>query len=87
MEPENTEIPLYSSISPVVIRKCKAAQKVRAFAFNKQLSELATLSVNGFVHVWNVERFKQVCSSYEFMSLKEFIEIQVHCACVVAENI
>lgn len=63
LEPEDTEIPLYSSINPVVIRKCKAAQKVRAFAFDKQLSELAALSVNGFVHIWDVERFKQTISS------------------------
>lgn len=60
LEPTSTEIPFYSAINPVVIRTCKVAQKVRAFAFNKYLSELATLSVNGYVHIWNVERFKQV---------------------------
>lgn len=60
IEPASTEIPSYSTINPLVIKTCKHAQKARAFAFNKPMSELATLSVNGFVHVWNIERFKQV---------------------------
>lgn len=60
IEPASTEIPSYSTINPLVIKTCKRAQKARAFAFNKPMSELATLSVNGYVHVWNIERFKQV---------------------------
>jgi len=28
--------------------------------FNKNLKEMVTLSLNGYVHVWDVERFRQV---------------------------
>ncbi|KAK7575919.1 hypothetical protein V9T40_012205 [Parthenolecanium corni] len=63
IEPASTEIPSYSSINPLVIKTCKHAQKARAFAFNKPLSELATLSLNGYIHIWNIERFKQKLSS------------------------
>lgn len=52
--------PVTQYISPAVIRSCKTAQKVRAITFNKHLKEMVTLSLNGYVHIWDVERFKQV---------------------------
>lgn len=60
LEPESSDIPSCSSINPVVIRTCKVAQKVRAFSFNKRLSELAAISVNGYIHIWRLDNFKQV---------------------------
>lgn len=52
--------PVTQFLKPTVIRSCKTAQKVRAITFNKQLKEMVTLSLNGYVHIWDVERFKQV---------------------------
>lgn len=52
--------PVTQFISPTVIRSCKTAQKVRAITFNKHLKEMVTLSLNGYVHIWDVERFRQV---------------------------
>jgi len=52
--------PVTQFLNPAVIRSCKTAQKVRAITFNKSLKEMVTLSLNGYVHVWDVERFRQV---------------------------
>ncbi|XP_025199342.1 DDB1- and CUL4-associated factor 12 [Melanaphis sacchari] len=51
--------PVTQFLNPAVIRSCKTAQKVRAITFNKNLKEMVTLSLNGYVHVWDVERFRQ----------------------------
>ncbi|VVC36935.1 WD40/YVTN repeat-like-containing domain,WD40-repeat-containing domain,WD40 repeat,WD40 repeat [Cinara cedri] len=51
--------PVTQFLSPKVIKSCRAAEKIRAIIFNKNLKEMATLSLNGYVHIWDVERFKQ----------------------------
>ncbi|XP_075209826.1 DDB1 and CUL4 associated factor 12-like protein isoform X2 [Lycorma delicatula] len=58
----NILVPSYQHITPLVTKECKAAQKVRALAFNKAGRELAALSLNGFIHIWNAEMFKQKLS-------------------------
>lgn len=50
----------YSSVKALTIKKCKSAQEVRALAFNKQSKELAALSLNGYIHIWKAENFRQV---------------------------
>uniref|UniRef100_A0A8D9ERN3 DDB1- and CUL4-associated factor 12 n=1 Tax=Cacopsylla melanoneura TaxID=428564 RepID=A0A8D9ERN3_9HEMI len=57
-----TNLPEYGSIKPVRMKDCKNAQKIRSLAFNKQRRELACLSLNGYIHVWNMENFKQSLS-------------------------
>lgn len=52
--------PVTQFITPTVLRSCKTAQKVRAITFNKHLKEMVTLSLNGYIHIWDVERFRQV---------------------------
>jgi len=52
--------PVTQFLKPTVIRNCKTAQNVRAITFNESLKELITLSLNGYVHVWDVEHFRQV---------------------------
>lgn len=52
--------PVTQYLKPAVIRSCKTAQKVRAITFNKHLKEMVTLSLNGYIHIWDVERFRQV---------------------------
>ena len=44
----------------LVVKRCRTAEKVRALAFNKQDMEIAALSLNGYIHVWNAAAFKQV---------------------------
>ncbi|VVC42715.1 Hypothetical protein CINCED_3A005471 [Cinara cedri] len=51
--------PAIQYLKPTVIKSCKTAEKVRAISFNKNLKEMVTLSLNGYVHIWDVERFKQ----------------------------
>lgn len=64
--------PVTQYISPAVIRSCKTAQKVRAITFNKHLKEMVTLSLNGYVHIWDVERFKQVITIVLYINIVYF---------------
>lgn len=50
----------YKSIAAVTLKTCKSAQRVRAVAFNPEFKEIAALSLNGFIHIWNAETFRQV---------------------------
>ncbi|XP_018323338.1 DDB1- and CUL4-associated factor 12 [Agrilus planipennis] len=56
------EIPSYHHVSAVAVKECRNAQKVRALAFNKHYEEIAALSLNGYIHVWNAETFRQKIS-------------------------
>jgi WD repeat-containing protein 40A len=58
--PGSAELPSYKRIQPVCVKECKSAQKVRALAFNKTFEEVAALSLNGYIHIWNAHNFKQV---------------------------
>uniref|UniRef100_A0A0V0GB69 Putative wd40 repeat-containing protein n=1 Tax=Triatoma dimidiata TaxID=72491 RepID=A0A0V0GB69_TRIDM len=60
--PPTDGMPCYRFIDPVAAKECKFAQKVRALAFNEPKKELAALSVNGYIHIWDVERFRQKLS-------------------------
>ncbi|CAB0008567.1 unnamed protein product [Nesidiocoris tenuis] len=56
------EMPTYRVINALDVKECKFAQKVRALTFNSPKRELACLSLNGYIHIWDVERFKQKLS-------------------------
>lgn len=57
-----TNLPLYGSLEPIRLKVVKNAQKIRSLAFNRTRRELACLSLNGYIHVWSVENFKQSLS-------------------------
>lgn len=59
---DENNMPSYGTTVPLESRDCKYAQKVRALAFNDKKRELATLSLNGYIHIWDVERFRQKLS-------------------------
>ncbi|XP_063245083.1 DDB1- and CUL4-associated factor 12 homolog [Bacillus rossius redtenbacheri] len=59
---DGNEEPSYKHIRPLVVKECRTAQKVRALAFNKNFQEIAALSLNGFIHVWSAETFRQKLS-------------------------
>ncbi|KAJ8984641.1 hypothetical protein NQ317_009869 [Molorchus minor] len=56
------EIPRHRHISAISIKDCRNSQKVRAITFNKNYQEIAALSLNGYIHIWNAETFKQKLS-------------------------
>jgi len=68
--------PVTQFLNPTIIRSCKTAQKVRAITFNKSLKEMITLSLNGYVHIWDVERFKQVITN---LKLKILLFVNYYC--------
>lgn len=41
--------PSYVHITPVSVKDCRSAQKIRALCFNKEYKEIALLSLNGYV--------------------------------------
>lgn len=61
-----TETPNYRRINAVSVKACKSAQRVRDVAFNPEFQEIAALSLNGFIHIWNAETFRQVCDRLSF---------------------
>ncbi|KAJ8952943.1 hypothetical protein NQ318_006560 [Aromia moschata] len=56
------EIPRHRHISAISVKDCRNSQKVRALTFNKRYEEIAALSLNGYIHIWNAETFKQKLS-------------------------
>ncbi|KAL1117822.1 hypothetical protein AAG570_004137 [Ranatra chinensis] len=60
--PPTDPMPSYRHITPLDIKECKYAQKVRALAFNNPKKELAALSLNGYIHIWDIMHFKQKLS-------------------------
>ncbi|CAG9818416.1 unnamed protein product [Phaedon cochleariae] len=56
------EIPTHKHIQPISLKDCRGAQKVRAITFNKSYDEIAALSLNGYIHIWSAETFKQKLS-------------------------
>lgn len=52
-------MPTYAHISPISVKECRGAQKIRAICFNKEYRELALLSLNGYMHLFNAETFSQ----------------------------
>lgn len=59
---EKHEIPTYQHVSALALKECRNAQKVRALTFNKSFKEIAALSLNGYIHIWNAETFRQKLS-------------------------
>ncbi|XP_076305320.1 DDB1- and CUL4-associated factor 12 homolog isoform X1 [Tachypleus tridentatus] len=55
-------LPKYHIIHPLTIKTCKSADKVRALLFNDICHELVALSLNGYLHLWDVGTFRQKTS-------------------------
>ena len=54
------EIPNHQFISPLQVKPCKGADKVRALCYNSKCEEVAVISINSYIHCWNVRTMKQV---------------------------
>ena len=56
------EIPSHLYTRPLLKKRCKAADRVRALSYNHRRREMAVVSLNGYIHCWNAAKFKQVMS-------------------------
>lgn len=56
------EVPTYQHIAANSVKECRNSQKIRALTFNKAYKEIAALSLNSYIHIWNAETFKQKLS-------------------------
>ena len=54
------QVPEYEIMTPLSKLTCLDAEKFRALAYNETVNELAALSLNGRVHVWDAQRLKSV---------------------------
>ncbi|KAK9887624.1 hypothetical protein WA026_023583 [Henosepilachna vigintioctopunctata] len=62
MADRRMDIPIHCSITAISTKECRNSQKVRALTFNKSFQEIAALSLNGYIHIWSAETFKQKLS-------------------------
>lgn len=54
------QLPEYDLMNPLAVKTCLRADKVRSLAYNSHKQELAALSLNAHVHLWDAQRFTQV---------------------------
>lgn len=59
----SADIPSHHYIKPLMKKECKSADKVRSLCYNHRSEELAVISMNGFIHCWDANRFRQVGSN------------------------
>ncbi|XP_013791561.1 DDB1- and CUL4-associated factor 12-like, partial [Limulus polyphemus] len=55
-------LPKYHIVHPLTIKSCKSADKVRALLFNDHCHELVALSLNAYLHLWDISTFRQKTS-------------------------
>ena len=60
MQVTEADIPVHQYMSPLLTKKCKQADKVRALCYNGCAQEIAVISLNNFIHCWNAVTMKQV---------------------------
>ena len=63
------QLPEYSIMQPLMVRSGRNSQRVRALAYNSQLGELASLSLNAYVHIWDAQRMTQVNTMFTVHAL------------------
>jgi len=56
---KSLQVPEYAVHKPVVVKECSRAEKVRALAYNDNTQEVAALSLNAHVHLWDAQTFTQ----------------------------
>lgn len=54
--------PTYARVSALAVKECRAAQKIRSLCFNQEYKEIAVVSLNGYIHIFNAETFSQKLS-------------------------
>ncbi|XP_058801033.1 DDB1- and CUL4-associated factor 12 homolog [Phymastichus coffea] len=59
---ENENTLNYRWIQPVTVKRCKAAEIIRAMVYNKCYREIAVYSTNSYIHIWSAETFQHKLS-------------------------
>ncbi|ELT97249.1 hypothetical protein CAPTEDRAFT_101926 [Capitella teleta] len=59
LEEDQLYVPQHSFCKPVVTKECKEAQRIRALAYSSDRTELAALSMNAYLHLWDANTFTQ----------------------------
>lgn len=54
--------PTYARVSALAVKECRSAQKIRSLCFNPDYKEIAVISLNGYIHIFNAETFSQKLS-------------------------
>lgn len=54
--------PTPERITAFSVKECRAAQKIRSLCFNPDYKEIAVISLNGYIHIFNAETFSQKLS-------------------------
>lgn len=54
--------PSFETMSAISVKECRTAQKIRSICFNQQYKEIAVLSLNSYIHLFNAETFSQKLS-------------------------
>lgn len=56
---KSLQVPEYAIKNPVCTQSCRKAEKVRALAYNSNTLDIGALSLNGYLHLWDVITFQQ----------------------------
>lgn len=56
------DVPSFLYVRPLALKVCKTADRVRSLCFNVRKLELVAISTNGYIHLWDGTRFKQLMS-------------------------
>ncbi|XP_074650193.1 DDB1- and CUL4-associated factor 12-like [Tubulanus polymorphus] len=57
---KSLQVPEYTIKKPLTIKACDNAEKVRALAYNENVNELAALSLNAQLHIWDAKTFSKI---------------------------
>ena len=58
--PSENRLPAHPCVTPLKTLNCDRAEKIRAVAYNKWRKQVATLSLNAFFHLIDVNVFQSV---------------------------
>jgi len=57
-----SEVPSFLYTTPDLVKISKNTDRVRSMCFNKNQTEIAVISCNGWLHCWDANRMKQIMS-------------------------
>lgn len=54
--------PTHAKVTALAVKECRATEKIRSLCFNQDYKEIAVISPNGYIHIFNAETFSQKIS-------------------------
>ena len=80
-----SQVPVHKYTNPLVTKKCKQADKVRALCYNHVRQEIAVISLNSFIHCWNAMNMKQVRRTFTLL-VQISIDLLLRCIFLGADE-